>query len=61
MGHSRILWCLKPKPKVSHRVQYPECPLCRKPMTPKQKTKTLTVNNKPVQVHVTCEVTNGIS
>ena len=30
MGHSRVLWRLKKKPKASHRVQYPECPLCRK-------------------------------
>lgn len=54
MGHSRALWKLKPKQRKSRRVRFPDCPLCNKPMLPKEKLKTISVNGRQVQVHKDC-------
>ena len=55
MGHSRVLWKLRRKRRTGRRVQCPECPLCKKPITHKEAAKDITVNKKAVKVHVDCK------
>ena len=54
MGHRRIPWKLKPKPRKSRRVVYPVCPLCRGELSPYSKAKVILFNGKRVLVHEGC-------
>lgn len=54
MGHSRILWKLKPQPKRKKPARYPDCPLCGAGLLPNQKTRQMFINRERVTVHDSC-------
>jgi hypothetical protein len=54
VGHRKIPWKLKPKPKKSRREPWPVCPLCTKGISPDSKRRTIIFNGEKVLVHEEC-------